>query len=291
MGRRVFFLPQIPGAVFLMVDAVEKLFIRRLFCAAGEIIPGLKESVAGLRSKTAGAAILPAAAGYAVMPGSNFITLFTAAAGFLPRPAAFYAEFLLQPGDKTFKLVYCCDLLCLSGKSACSTCCTQQDGGQHRQRRSCCRRLSRLLLKAQPARYRFHSLTGRTGLFEAPGLHAPQAAGQPVARAALSVHPAQPVQAHHARLPAGPEGHGQGKTARCLTWAAAFPASTMPADHPLQPQPELPFSYAARYSAIIAAQPVRPAGSCARHQAAQASAAADAGRLRRPAALQTARGP
>ena len=30
-GRRICFLPQIPRAVFLMVDAAEKLFIRRLF--------------------------------------------------------------------------------------------------------------------------------------------------------------------------------------------------------------------------------------------------------------------
>ncbi len=129
MWLRGFFLPQITGAVFLMVDAMEKLFIGWLFCAAGESISGLKESVAGLRSKTAGTAAAPGAAGYAVMPGSNFIALFTAAAGFLPRPAAFCAEFLLQPGDKTFKLVYCCDLLCLSGKSACSTCCRSKTAG------------------------------------------------------------------------------------------------------------------------------------------------------------------
>jgi len=121
-GPRGFCLPLIPWFVFLMVDAMKKLFICGLFCPAGESVPRLEESVAGLRSKTAGEAILPAAAGYAVIHGSNFITLLTAAAGFLPRAAAFCAERLLQPGDKTFKLVYCCDLLCLSSKSACSPC-------------------------------------------------------------------------------------------------------------------------------------------------------------------------
>ena len=207
----------------------------------------------------------------------------------LPRPAAFCAEFLLQPGDKAFKLVYCCDMLCLSAKSACIACCLSKLTGSIGKVLRCCRRLSRLPPEGSACfRYRFHPLTGRTGLFEAPGLHAPQAAGLPVVRAALSAPPAQPVQVHPARFPAGPEGPGQGKKARCLTWAAAFPASTMPADQPLQPQPALPFSYAARYSAMTAAKLVRPAGSCARHQAAQASTAADSGRLRRPAALQRA---